>query len=765
MIKLKTLLMEADAPKLKDTEKEKAKKLGLVWKGKGYGKEGDDGITHKNDGGKLVKIDKDGGKEDPKSKGLSGSDFDRELPSDDDGMEPSDLSDFDPAHDEPKGFNGVDYGKMKGKEPGAFDRNAVSNLLSDNPELEKELGVKSSDDYDKQQDVLGKLDLEKISKIIDKYGDDDDKESHIERLKDDHGLESGSDSEDSKPYSAKDEIDDAIDQGDGDGARELFDSEIGFKKMGKEGKEAKALLDRLSDYEYGLIDLDDKEQDDIKDRLKQLSNKYLGGDKPEEEKPKSAKETSRERVKTAQDLDDMEKIKKDPMGTLNKMDELIQGVMGELEDNEDADEEYSILDDEFGYRVYQLEDELQDAIDDAEPIEDLHDEIKELTSDFERFMDVNYRKVAGISKPKKFSSGGGSFLGYGTAGKSGGFYNDNVNIKLKDIMRESKVSYLVINEALQSKLLRKFTNRQDFKLDNDFYGWLARLGIRADKVTDDMIEKTAKLSGKGVVIAVTGKKVSLPAKGKSYWRSDLEVDKGVVLSVFKDGKAVWWTKSYRESEKNRKKDIRVADTKGYGFSTSENRTFGLNQFGYQNAASVKKINGVEFYKISLEENMPYMGGKEVRKLRSDIQVGSWKWRDDESFKRQNRDKYEDAIKAMYDDPEKVKAKVKKAKDYTDGLITGLIGGKPNAAAKKLLKGLSSTRAPEMQAMELMKDITDAMDRLYDKVTYYNNAVKDDIDYEKRNPEHPKSYRNSPRYGKEVSHIVNLILKNKFRGYY
>jgi hypothetical protein len=276
MIKLKTLLMEATAPKLKDTEKEKAKKLGLVWKGKGYGKEGDDGITHKNDGGKLVKIDKDGGKEQPKSKGLSGSDFDRELPSDDDGMEPSDLSDFDPTHDDSKDFNGVDYGKMKGKEPGAFDRNAVSNLLSDNPELEKELGVKSSDDYDKQRDVLGKLDLEKISKIIDKYGDDDDKESHIERLKDDHGLESESDSEDSKPYSARDEIDDAIDQDESEAAMELIQSEVGFKKMGKDGKEAKKLLDRMADYDYGLINLNDKELDGIQDRLKELSKKYLG---------------------------------------------------------------------------------------------------------------------------------------------------------------------------------------------------------------------------------------------------------------------------------------------------------------------------------------------------------------------------------------------------------------------------------------------------------------------------------------------------------
>ena len=75
---------------------------------------------------------------------------------------------------------------------------------------------------------------------------------------------------------AKAELDDAINNGDGDGAMELFQSEIGFKKMGKEGKEAKKLLDRMADYEYGLIDLNDKELDDIQDRLKGLSNKYLG---------------------------------------------------------------------------------------------------------------------------------------------------------------------------------------------------------------------------------------------------------------------------------------------------------------------------------------------------------------------------------------------------------------------------------------------------------------------------------------------------------
>lgn len=46
-------------PPLDDKEKERAKKMGLIWKGKGYGKENEDGISFKNQGGKLVKIEKD----------------------------------------------------------------------------------------------------------------------------------------------------------------------------------------------------------------------------------------------------------------------------------------------------------------------------------------------------------------------------------------------------------------------------------------------------------------------------------------------------------------------------------------------------------------------------------------------------------------------------------------------------------------------------------------------------------------------------------
>ena len=64
---------------LDDKEKEKAKKLGLVWKGKGYGKEKDDFVSYKNVDGKLVAVDQDGEGEDVEdSQALSAKDGDFE---------------------------------------------------------------------------------------------------------------------------------------------------------------------------------------------------------------------------------------------------------------------------------------------------------------------------------------------------------------------------------------------------------------------------------------------------------------------------------------------------------------------------------------------------------------------------------------------------------------------------------------------------------------------------------------------------------------
>ena len=104
------------------------------------------------------------------------------------------------------------------------------------------------------------MDAEDVDAYMDEYGEDAE------------DVEPG---EEPKPYSARDEIDDAIDQDESEAAMELIQSEVGFKKMGKDGKEAKKLLDRLADAEYALIDLSDEEKDEIKDRLKQITKKHI----------------------------------------------------------------------------------------------------------------------------------------------------------------------------------------------------------------------------------------------------------------------------------------------------------------------------------------------------------------------------------------------------------------------------------------------------------------------------------------------------------
>ena len=277
-------------------------------------------------------------------------------------------------------------------------------------------------------------------------------------------------------------------------------------------------------------------------------------------------------------------------------------------------------------------------------------------------------------------------------------------IKLTDILKESKVSYLT--EAFKSKLLRKFSVSNRGSLDRDLYSYLAKLGVEASKIEDNQIEKQSRLPGKGIAIAVTGKKVTLHAKGNRYWESSLEIDKGTIVSVFKDGKSLWYTRSWRS------KDIQVKNPTAYG--SEDMKTFGLNKYGWQSPTSVKKIDGIQFYKISLEEDLPYMGAAKLRKLRSNIKAGSWTWKTDNDFKSENQSRYEDAIKKLYDDPAKVKGVIKKTKDYADKLITGLVGGKPNAVSYAIMKGKKMDPKDESDVMRALSDITTAMVKFYEQ---------------------------------------------------
>ena len=329
-------------------------------------------------------------------------------------------------------------------------------------------------------------------------------------------------------------------------------------------------------------------------------------------------------------------------------------------------------------------------------------------------------------------------------------------IKLTDIISESKVSYLT--ENFKSSILRKLSMGNNNSLDRDLYTYLAKQGLRASEIEDNHIEKVTKLPRKGVAIAVTSKPVTLRAKGNRYWERDVELEKGTIVTVFKDGKTLWYTKSWRN------KDISVGNPTSWG--SEDYRTFGLNKYGWQSPKAVRGISGIQYYHIKLEEDLPFMGGDKIRKLRADIQAGSFKFRDEKSFKDENKRRYEDAIRDLYNDPEKVQAKIKKTKDYSDKLIQGLIGGKPNAESKKLMSQQNSKdMTDEMKAMAVLKDIADGMDRFYDKVRYYQQALEQDKRDKEKYPDNQYMGKEASKYGKEIAAVSNLIIQGKFRGYF
>ena len=329
-------------------------------------------------------------------------------------------------------------------------------------------------------------------------------------------------------------------------------------------------------------------------------------------------------------------------------------------------------------------------------------------------------------------------------------------IKLTDIISESKVSYLT--ENFKSSILRKLSMGNNNSLDRDLYTYLAKQGLRASEIEDDHIEKVTKLPRKGVAIAVTSKPATLRAKGNRYWERDVEIDKGTIVTVFKDGKTLWYTKSWRS------KDIQVGNPTRYG--AEDMRTFGLNKYGWQSPKAVRGISGIQYYHIKLEEDLPFMGGDKIRKLRQDIQAGSFRFKDDKEFRDENKRRYEDAIRDLYNDPEKVQAKIKKTKDYSDKLIQGLIGGKPTAESKKLMSQQNSKdMTDEMKAMAVLRDIADGMDRFYDKVRYYQQALEQDERDKEKYPDNQYMGKEASKYGKEIAAVSNLIIQGKFRGYF
>lgn len=157
------LVLEAEEKPLDDKEKEKADKMGLKWKGKGYGKESEKGISHKNVDGKLVAVDGDEEKEEPDTSKLSGDDF--KVGGEDGYLSKGgdDKDDIESKEEKPKGTS------TKSFQPGTVKKNLEyvdkANEIAEkqeNPDIKKAMGV-LNDNWKKF--VNAKTEEEKIEAV------------------------------------------------------------------------------------------------------------------------------------------------------------------------------------------------------------------------------------------------------------------------------------------------------------------------------------------------------------------------------------------------------------------------------------------------------------------------------------------------------------------------------------------------------------------------------------------------------------------------
>ena len=236
----------------------------------------------------------------------------------------------------------------------------------------------------------------------------------------------------------------------------------------------------------------------------------------------------------------------------------------------------------------------------------------------------------------------------------------------------------------------------------------------------------------------------------------------------KDGKPLWFTKSWRNVDKKRKKatgkGMSVSGGKKTDLYGDNKETFGLNQLGYQSLRAVRKIPGIVFYQVALEDDMPYMGGKEKRELRQAAGEGSWKFKDDGDFRYENERRYKDLLSQTYKDSAKVNAKVKAAKDFTNGLIATAIGGKQDAKFKKLLNKYNSWKMnDEAKVYEYLSAITRSMADLYSSLERYIESQRSDEAREKeaKAKGEKMSYYRAPDDGRAVAQKASRIVKGNF----
>jgi len=350
-------------------------------------------------------------------------------------------------------------------------------------------------------------------------------------------------------------------------------------------------------------------------------------------------------------------------------------------------------------------------------------------------------------------------------------------IKIKDIIKEHKI---IVTESFKAGKLRALVGNQWSGLDSTFWSYGAKLGIEWDKITDAEIETNAKPKKKGIEIAYVDKDVSVPIKGKQpdYYRgSNIQIDKFTAISVLKDGKSLWYTKSWKpitnvmtatgkvtKGTRYGGRRSNVPDVDAGSRTYSRSKQFGLNMIGYQSLSGMTSIPGIKFHHISLEEDMPYMGAGIKRQMRQAAQFGAAKFTTNDEFKRINDQYFNDLLKQRLNDPKKLGVKVKQAAKICQDLIDGAIGGKkPSAKVKKIIgmqAGVSSS--PEGDAYRFVSNVGSKLSRLYDNYGYYLRALEKQKEDKIKYGTMDFSKGDVESYAKDVQQYYNYIIKGDFR---
>ena len=349
-------------------------------------------------------------------------------------------------------------------------------------------------------------------------------------------------------------------------------------------------------------------------------------------------------------------------------------------------------------------------------------------------------------------------------------------IKIKDIIKEHKI---IMTEAFASGKLRALTNNWRSN-DSDFWAYGAKLGIEWDKITDQEIKTNTKPLKKGIELVYVDKDVSVPQKGNTgnWGRYDIGIDKFTLISVLKDGKPLWYTKSWKPLTNVMTATGKSTKTSRYGRTTSrvpdidagsrdwsKNRQFGLNMTGYQSLAGMMSIPGVKFHHIDLSEDQPYMGAGIKRQMRQAAQFGAAKFTTDDEFARINRQYFDELLKARLNDPKKLAQKVKQAADFCQQIIDAALGGvTATGKVKSIIDKFQSNRTTatqEADAYALASEVGDELSRLYRYYGYYLEAIQKEKEDKIKYGTADFTKDEAEGHAKDVQQYYNYIMGGKF----